>query len=178
MLTLTLRRKPFLSRCVHDQRSFAGTCPSHEGSGRSPGPEAHVRRTRKIYCAQSKQSVRTAYEDVCNREAWAFTCMSQQRAVLSTYFANVRSILEYCSVVWGGAARTHVQRIERVQEKFLFWLCARCSVRGVPFTYRDLTEYSKVDTIAARHEQHDIMFIRNIHRHRTQTCPWIPKSDL
>ena len=93
--------------------------------------------------------------------------LSQHRAVLSTYFANVRSILEYCSVVWGGAARTHMQRIERVQEKFLFWLCARCSVRGVPFTYRDLTEYFKVDTIAARHEQHDIMFIRNNHRHRT-----------
>ena len=46
--------------------------------------------------------------------------MSQHRAILPTYFANVRSILEYCSVVWGGAARTHMQRIERVQEKFLF----------------------------------------------------------
>ena len=31
----------------------------------------------------------------------------------------------YCSVVWSGAARTHVQRIERVQEKFLSKFRAR-----------------------------------------------------
>ena len=95
---------------------------------------------------------------------------SKHRAILSTYFANVRSILEYCSVVWGGAARTHMQRIERVQEKFLTWLCARCRVRGVSFDYSDLTSHFKVNTITARHEQHDIMFIRNIHRNRV----WSP----
>ena len=57
-----------------------------------------------------------------------------------------------------------MQRIERVQEKFLVWLCARSHVRGVSFVYRDLTEHFKVNTLAARHEQHDIMFLRNIHR--------------
>ena len=46
--------------------------------------------------------------------------MSKHRAILSTYFANVRSILEYCSVVWSGAARTHIQRIERVHGRS-FW---------------------------------------------------------
>lgn len=92
--------------------------------------------------------------------------MSKHRPILSTYFANVRSSLEYCSVVWSGAARTHLQRIERVQEKFLVWLSARCRVTGVPLSYRDLAVYFKVDTIAARYEQHDIMFIRNIHRHK------------
>ena len=40
------------------------------------------------------------------------------RALLTTYFANVRSVLEYGSVVWTGAAPTHIQRIERVQGKF------------------------------------------------------------
>ena len=62
--------------------------------------------------------------------------MSHHRAITSTYFAHVRSILEYCSVVWGGAAQTRMKSIERVQEKFLVWLCARCRVRGVPYDYR------------------------------------------
>ena len=95
--------------------------------------------------------------------------MSNHRAILSTYFANVRSILEYGSVVWSGAARSHIQRIERVQEKFLVWLCARCRAREVSFTYRDLTEYFNVNTLAARYEQHDIMFIRNVHRNKVRS---------
>ena len=43
-------------------------------------------------------------------------------AVLTAYFANVRSILEYGSVIWAGAAETHTARIDRVQHKFLMWL--------------------------------------------------------
>ena len=103
---------------------------------------------------------------------------SKHRAILSTYFANVRSILEYCSVVWGGAARTHMQRIERVQEKFLVWLCARCRVGRVSFDYCDLTAYFNVNTITARHKQHDIMFIRNIHRNRICSSFLLDKFPL
>ena len=40
-------------------------------------------------------------------------------AVLAAYFANVRSILEYSSVVWAGAAKSHTVRVDRVQHKFL-----------------------------------------------------------
>ena len=107
----------------------------------------------------------------------AFT-MEKHRAILSTYYANVRSILEYCSVVWGGAARTHIQRIERVQERFLVWLSARCRVQGVPFAYRDLAMHFNVSTIASRHEQHDIMFIRNIHRHRIRSSFLLEKFPI
>ena len=43
-------------------------------------------------------------------------------AIVAAYYSNVRSVLEYCSVVWSGAARTHTDRIERIQHKFLIWL--------------------------------------------------------
>ena len=43
-------------------------------------------------------------------------------AVLTAYFANVRCILEYSSVIWAGAAETHTARIDRVQHKFIMWL--------------------------------------------------------
>ena len=34
-------------------------------------------------------------------------------ALLTAYFAHVRSLLEYCSVVWAGAAVTHMKRLDR-----------------------------------------------------------------
>ena len=43
-------------------------------------------------------------------------------AAQAAYFANVRAILEYCSVVWAGAAKSHTVRVDRVQHKFLLWL--------------------------------------------------------
>ena len=40
------------------------------------------------------------------------------KTLLTTYYANVRSILEYGSVVWAGVAKSHAERVERVQHKF------------------------------------------------------------
>ena len=104
--------------------------------------------------------------------------VTNQRALLSAYFANVRSVLEYGSVVWSGAAHSHVQRIERVQDKFRVWLCARCRVTGLSFSYQDLAVHFKVSTMRARFEQHDIMFIRNVHRHRICSSFLIDKFPL
>ena len=43
-------------------------------------------------------------------------------ALLAAYFSSVRSILEYASVIWTGAADSHTVRVDRVQHKFLMWL--------------------------------------------------------
>ena len=42
-----------------------------------------------------------------------------RNALMCAYVSNVRSILEYGSVMWAGAAETHTVRIDRVQHKFL-----------------------------------------------------------
>ena len=88
--------------------------------------------------------------------------LSNRKAIVSTYCANVRSVLEYCSVIWGGAAKVHLKRIERVQHKFLLWLCSRCRVTNVSFEYAELLRYFGMNTLAARRVQHDLMFMRNI----------------
>ena len=44
--------------------------------------------------------------------------MYDKRAIVAAYCANVRATLEYCSVIWSGAAKSHTERIERVQHKF------------------------------------------------------------
>ena len=85
-----------------------------------------------------------------------------QKAIVSTYCANVRSVLEYCSVIWGGAAEVHMKRVERIQHKFLMWLCGRCRLSGVSLEYVELLRYFGLTSLAARRAQHDLMFMRNI----------------
>ena len=49
-------------------------------------------------------------------------CSFNKRSALAAF--NVRPILEYCSVIWAGAAKTHLARVERVQHQFLMWLAS------------------------------------------------------
>ena len=85
-----------------------------------------------------------------------------RQAVLTSYFAHVRSVLEYGSVIWGGAANSHMNRIERVQHKFTMWLNAHCAVQSPLISYPDLLRHFKLNSLAARRLQHDILFIRNV----------------
>ena len=49
------------------------------------------------------------------------------KSLLTAYYANVRSILEYRTVVWAGAAKSHTVRVDRVQHNFLIWLNNYCN---------------------------------------------------
>ena len=100
------------------------------------------------------------------------------KPIISAYCANVRSILEYGCVVWGGAANTHLRRAEKVQEKFLAWLCARCRVRNVGTEYRNLLNHFGLASLAARRLQHDIMFLRNIHTNRIDSSTLVEAFSL
>ena len=91
-----------------------------------------------------------------------YRCDSQ--AIIASYCANVRSIIEYGSVVWGGAAATHLLRLERIQHKFMTWLRSRCRFTDVPMQYDALEQQFGLESLSRRRRQHDLMFIRNVHR--------------
>ena len=78
---------------------------------------------------------------------------ANQCDLLSAYYANVRSILEYGGVVRDGTTESHIQRMERIQEKFLVWLCAGCRVHGVSLSYQDLAAHFGVSRWRARMQQ-------------------------
>ena len=82
--------------------------------------------------------------------------------VLISYFAYVRSNMEYCSVIWGGAARTHTDRLQRIEHKFLMWLNAHCRSQSPSMAYDDLLSHFKLVSVSARRMHHDLMFIRNV----------------
>ena len=97
------------------------------------------------------------------------------RAVISACRANVRSVLEYGSVIWSGTADTHLSRLESIQHKFMIWLCCRCRFTDVPLRYEALERrfslapkpWTKATPLSMpkRRQQHDLMFVRNVRRH-------------
>ena len=90
---------------------------------------------------------------------------SHKETLLATNFANVRSILEYGCVIWGGAAKSHVMRLERIQHKFLIWLASRASnVTGRSLEYGELMQTFDVPSLESRRLQYDLMFLRNVLR--------------
>jgi len=87
-------------------------------------------------------------------------------AIVAAYYANVRSVLENCSVIWSGAAKTHTDRIERIQHKFIMWLSAHSSINQQSLSYNSLLSAHSFTSLAARRTQHDQVYLSRIFRHK------------
>ena len=103
--------------------------------------------------------------------------MVDHRVVLCAYYAHVRSILEYGSVIWGGAAVTHLARLERLQHRFLMWLGnkthERCSM-----DYAALSRLFQCPSINARFVQSDVRFVRSVFGGRLDCSYLVSKFAL
>ena len=88
------------------------------------------------------------------------------KSILTAYYGNVRAILEYCCVIWGGAANTHLNRIERVQHRFLQWLhfYSHDQIAPLSVDYSDLLHTFGVTSLESRRQQYDIMFVGKIYK--------------
>ena len=93
-------------------------------------------------------------------------------SVRVSYFVHVRSVLEYCSVVWAGASKTNTDRLERVQHKFLMWLNRRSprTTACHSLDYTALLRHFRICALSSRRVQHDILFIRNVFRCRIDSA--------
>ena len=81
------------------------------------------------------------------------------KTMLCTYYAHVRSIIEYGCVIWAGADASHLKWLERVQHKFLMWLACYSDRRSDDLDYLALLSHFKVRSIKSRFIQYDIVFI-------------------
>ena len=97
-------------------------------------------------------------------QAAAPRCRLEKKALIAAYNANVRSILEYCPVIWAGAAKCHLDRVERVQHKFLIWLANHADPTCPSLDYDELMKFYNVRALQARRVQHDILFIYKVFR--------------
>ena len=87
-------------------------------------------------------------------------------AIVAAYCANVRSVLEYCSIVWNGAAKSHTDRIERIQHKFLIWLTVHSTTNSESLSYNSLLSAHSFTSLAARRSQHDLVFLARLFKHQ------------
>ena len=83
-------------------------------------------------------------------------------AALVAYKAHVRSVLEYGSVIWSGAAVTHLRRIERLQHRFLMWLGSKTQTSCPPLDYESLLEMFGCDSMKSRLTHIDLKFVRSV----------------
>ena len=82
--------------------------------------------------------------------------------LIAAFNAHVRSILEFGSVIWSGAAKSHAVRLDRVQHKFLVWLAVNSNSPSASHDYGHLLNHFKVLRISARLAQHDFMFLHGV----------------
>ena len=80
---------------------------------------------------------------------------------MAAYNAHIRSVLEYASVVWSGAAPSHLARLERLQHRFLMWLGAKTHSRCL-MDYASLLEHFRCPSIKGRFVQTDLKFLRSV----------------
>ena len=99
--------------------------------------------------------------------------------VIAAYYANVRSILEYGSVVWAGAASSHLDRLERIQHKFL------CLLAGTRRDRFDMCDYEglicalyKIDTLVQRRTALDPSFLHGVLSGRIESSLLLSQFSL
>ena len=100
------------------------------------------------------------------------------KAMLSAFNAHVRSIMEYGSVVWSGAAVTHLKRLERIQHSFLIWLACSSNQNSFNLSCDHLLQHFNVPSIKARFIQHDLMFIHNVFHDRLDSLQLLSHFHL
>ena len=82
--------------------------------------------------------------------------------LITAFNAHVRSIIEFGSLVWAGAAKTHMQRLDRIQHKMLMWLATQSSRPSQTLDYARLLSHFGVQSIEARLMQRDLTFLHSV----------------
>ena len=86
--------------------------------------------------------------------------------LVTAFNAHVRSILEFGSVIWSGAAKSHTVRLDRVQHKFLIWLAVNSNRPSDSLDYAHLLSHFGVPRISSRLVQHDLVFLHGVFNDR------------
>ena len=94
---------------------------------------------------------------------------------IKIYNSYVRSILEYCSVVWSPNYAVHQLRIERIQKRFCRHLSYSSHLLKKLPHYDDKLKHFKMVSLKVRRQQLDMSFLFKIIR-SVIDCPILLKS--
>ena len=83
-------------------------------------------------------------------------------AALAACKAHVRSVMEYGSVLWSGAAVSHMRGLERLQYRFLMRLGYKTQGACPRLDYESLLKLFDCASIRSRLVQSDVQFLRSV----------------
>ena len=98
--------------------------------------------------------------------------------LITAFNAHVRSVLEFGSIIWSGAAVTHTARLDRVQHKFLVWLAVNSNRPSDSLDYAHLLRHFAVLTIKQRLVQHDLAFLHGVFGGRVDSAEILSSFGL
>ena len=92
-------------------------------------------------------------------------------ALICAFNAHVRSVIEYGSVIWSGAAVTHLARLERLRHRFFMWLGSTAVHQCPSMHYEHILAHFKMVSIRARLTRIDVLFVHSVFTHRQDCVP-------
>ena len=99
--------------------------------------------------------------------------------IKTLYIAYVRSILEYCSIVWSPYSITHEERIESVQKQFLLFALRKLGWTRFPLpSYKARCMLINIQTLKERREFAMISFINDLVSHRIDSAELLSKLNF
>ena len=78
------------------------------------------------------------------------------------YNSYVRSGLDYCSQVWSPSAKVYIDKVERVQKRFVKLLCIKCYKNYDSERYSDLCDFFGLTTLQHRRKLSDLLLYHKI----------------
>ena len=176
VITFTLRKSPFISPYALDSHRLE-RCEQIRDLGVTLDAKLtfaqHVDEVVKKANRMLGLLIRSMQTAPCMRGA-----RFDQRPVMTAFVAHVRSVIDYGSVIWSGAAVTHMARLERLNHRFLMWLAARTQVRCPSLEYVSLLEHFKCQSIKSRMILADITFLRSVFSDRIDCSELVAKFAL
>lgn len=98
------------------------------------------------------------------------TYFTRAKTLKVLYCSYVRSKLEYASQVWNPCYNSYIDRIERIQQKFLKYLCFKLKCPYSSANYFNICKQHHLVPLKQRREIADITFLLNITTGSTD-CP-------
>lgn len=99
--------------------------------------------------------------------------------IKTLYVAYVRSILEYCSIVWSPSSITHEGRIESVQKQFLLYALRKLGWTSFPLpSYEARCMLINIQTLKERREYSMVSFVNDIVSQRINSAVLLSKLNF
>lgn len=78
------------------------------------------------------------------------------------YYSQVRSVLDYCSILWSPMYNIHIKAIERVQHKFLKIIAFKFQIEIIDHDYLPIRAQFNILDLKTRRKIHDLLFLQKI----------------